>query len=310
MDCEFCTVKDSPRSSSVERVVRQVASLVETHNIRFFFLVDDLFGQNRKQTLRLCRMLADYQRAARVRLNITVQIRLDLARDAELLKEMRRAGVNIVCIGYESPIPEELEAMNKRIKPAEMLELTRLYHRAGLLIHGMFMFGYPLPEGRTLNLTPDQRVREFSRFIKRARLETLQVLLTVPAPGTALHDRLSAQNRIFPLDSIGWEYYDGNFPVFMPDPPMTPEKMLNSVSRIMSRFYRFRSMFAVARQVIVFPYLVFFLGNLARGWRKWTVDWRKELLRFGGWVTLRQWAAEFRKSRFSRKLKEAQRRLD
>jgi hypothetical protein len=91
---------------------------------------------------------------------------------------------------------------------------------------------------------------------------------------------------------------------------MTPETMQVGVRRIMGRFYRFRSMFAVARQVLVFPYLVFFLGNLQRGWRHWTVAWRNELVRFGGWITLRHWLREFRKGRFSHKLREAQRRLE
>ena len=41
MNCEFCTVKGKPRSASVERVVEQIATALEKHNARHFFIVDD-----------------------------------------------------------------------------------------------------------------------------------------------------------------------------------------------------------------------------------------------------------------------------
>ena len=202
MNCEFCTVKGKPRAAPVERVVEQIATLLESHNARYFFIVDDLFGHKRKDTLTLCRMLAEYQKAVGIRLDITVQIRLDRAKDGELLQAMRGAGINVVAIGFESPIAEELMAMDKRIKPEDMIAMTRIYHKAGFLVHGMFIFGYPLPEGLHLSISPAERVRLFRAFIKKTRLDTIQVLLPVPIPGTELADRLAAQNRIFPLDCM------------------------------------------------------------------------------------------------------------
>ena len=139
MNCEFCTVKGKPRSASPERVLKHIATALEEHDARDFFIVDDLFGHNRRDTLRFCRLLADYQEAVGIKLDLTVQIRLDIGRDKELLTAMRNAGVNIVCIGFESPIPEELAAMDKRLKPEDMVDLARLYHEAGFLVHGMFI---------------------------------------------------------------------------------------------------------------------------------------------------------------------------
>jgi len=37
---------------------------------------------------------------------------------------MRQAGINMVCIGFESPIAEEIKDMNKHIKPEEMVSFT------------------------------------------------------------------------------------------------------------------------------------------------------------------------------------------
>jgi radical SAM superfamily enzyme YgiQ (UPF0313 family) len=245
MDCEFCTVKGKPRPASVERVLKQFASALENYNGRNFFIVDDLFGHFRNETLRLCKMLEEYQKASRTKFDITIQIRLDRAKDAELLTAMRKANINTVCIGFESPIPKELTAMSKRTKPEEMITLARLYRKAGFLVHGMFIFSYPLAGGIKLELSVKERVRAFMSFIRKAKIDTIQVLLPVPLPGTELTERLKNANRIFDRKYIGWEYYDGNFPLFIPDAPMAPEDMHYAIRKIMSRFYRFRSMFAV-----------------------------------------------------------------
>lgn len=310
MNCEFCTVKGKPRAASPERVLEQIAALLETHDARHFFIVDDLFGHNRVETMKLCHMLTDYQKAVGTRLDITVQIRLDRGRDNELLQAMRRASINTVAIGFESPIAEELSAMDKRIVPEDMLVMTHLFHQAGFLVHGMFIFGYPLPEGVKLNMSMKDRVQRFREFIRESRLDTIQVLLPVPLPGTALTDRLSAVNRIFPREAIGWEYYDGNFPLFLPDEPLTPEEMQLAIRRIMGRFYRFRTMFAIGRNVLIFPGMMLSLWNIRFGWRKWYRIWRTDLLRFGGWIILQRWLSHFRRGSFAEKLARAKEGLD
>lgn len=305
MNCEFCTVKGKPRTASVERVVEQIASALETRNARHFFIVDDLFGNKREDTLRLCALLADYQKAIGINIDITIQIRLDRAKDAELLKAMRAAGINKICIGFESPIADELAAMNKHIRPEEMLAMTRLYHQAGFLVHGMFIFGYPLPEGARLDMPTRERVKHFRTFIRKARLDTLQLLLPIPLPGTEMTARLAAQNRVFPRDSIGWEYYDGNFPLFWPDKPLTPEDMQASLHKIMGRFYRFRYFFVIGLNILIFPAMIFSLGNITFGWRKWYRSWRNAILRFGGWLMIRHWLSDFKKGQFPQKLAQA-----
>jgi radical SAM superfamily enzyme YgiQ (UPF0313 family) len=271
--------------------------------------VDDLFGHIRTDTLRLCELLTAYQKAVKARFDITVQIRLDRAKDAELLKAMRAASINTVCIGFESPIADELSAMNKKIKPEAMLAMTKLYHQAGFIVHGMFIFGYPLPDGASMKMSASNRVRQFRWFIKKSRLDTIQVLLPVPLPGTELTDRLSADNRIFPRAHIGWEYYDGNFPLFVPDDPVTPEEMQLAIRKIMGRFYRFRHMFSVGWNVLIFPAMMITLWNLQFGWRRWYKLWRTDLLRFGGWLIIQRWVAHFRRSPFPEKLARAKESL-
>ncbi len=309
MDCEFCTVKGKARFAEPERLMEQIAHLHETFGARQFFIVDDLFGQDRKETLRLCRMLKEDRERVGNRLRLTVQIRLDKGKDTEMLQAMHEAGIFAVCIGFESPIAEELVAMDKRLRPEEMISLARRYGQAGFLVHGMFIFGYPMGEGVHFRMPAKERDRHFRRFIKQARLDTVQVMLPIPLPGTELTRRLKDQNRVFSRELVGWEYYDGNFPLFVPDAPMTPEEMHASVRHITGRFYRFRHMFNVGLNILSFPMLLFYLHNLNSGWWKWYRHWTNNVTRFGGWLIMRRWMAEFKKSSFSSKLAEAKKLL-
>jgi radical SAM superfamily enzyme YgiQ (UPF0313 family) len=307
MDCEFCTVKGKPRASCPERLLEQIRLLVEKRDARHFFIVDDLFGQQREETIQFCRQLRDYQRRIRTRLDFTAQIRLDKAKDGQLLSAMRHAGINTVAIGFESPIAEELKAMNKHIKPEDMIFLTKIFHKHGLLVHGMFIFGYPMEEGVVFNMTARKRFKCYQQFIQRAHLDTIQILTPIPLPGTQLRERLKRQNRIFPLEDVGWEYYDGNFPIFEPDAPLTAEEMQLSARKIMASFYRFQYFFKIGLNILLFPSLIFFLVNIKLGWRRWYRAWRNDLVRFMGWIIIQGWNANFQKDRFLAKLQSARR---
>lgn len=309
MECEFCTVKGKLRCASPERMLERISYLLETRGARVFFVVDDLFGQDRDETIRFCNMLRDYQKRLKVRMDLGVQIRLDKAKDPELLKAMREASINMVAIGYESPIDAELKAMNKRLKSEDMLKMTKVFRDFGFLVHGMFIFCYPMKEGLNFSMSPDDRAKHYRKFIKKAKIDTIQVLLPVPLPGTQLRDRLLRQHRIYPLQDVGWEYYDGSFPLFMPDKPMNSEEIHAAGKTIMSKFYHFKNMFMVGFTIVFFPALLFHLHDIKAGWRMWYRPWRNRIIRFGGWATMRQWTSAFHKDVFFDKIKKAKQDL-
>lgn len=309
MDCEFCTVKGKPRYASPERLLERISFLLETKDARKFFIVDDLFGQQRDETIRFCNMLRGYQKDIGRRLDLGVQIRLDKAKDPELLTAMRQAGINFIAIGFESPIEEELKAMNKRLKPEDMLDLTKVFRKFGFLVHGMFIFGYPIREGVNFKMSAKEQVKRFKNFMTKAHLDTFQVMLPIPLPGTELRKRLEQEKRIYSPQDLGWEYYDGNFLLFEPDGPMKPEEMQASPMKIMGRIYQFKYMFMIALNVFSFPYMIFFLHNVKYGWKKWYRPWRQSLIRFGAWITMKKWKSAFKKDDFSIKLQKAKKHL-
>ncbi len=258
MNCEFCTVKSKVRCPSSDYLVAQITSLHERFHAMDFFIVDDLFGQNRGFALDFCRKIKDYQARLRIKFHFTVQIRLDKAGDQELLTAMRAAGIQVLAVGYESPIPEELKAMSKSLHPDDMIRNTKLFHRAGFLVHGMFIFGYPAMPGQDFRMSAKDRCAAFKKFIRKSGVDTIQILLPVPLPGTELTARLNEQKRVFSRQNIGWEYYDGNFQLFEPDAPLTALEMQEMAKKLMTHFYRWSSMVSICMSIFTFPALIFF----------------------------------------------------
>lgn len=308
MQCEFCTVRGKPRPATPQRTLQNISYIVETFKAKKFFIVDDLFGQYRSDTINFCKLLTEYQNNLNIKLDITVQIRLDKAKDTELLESMREAGIYTVAIGFETPIEEELVMMHKNTKPQEMVKLANIYHKHGFLVHGMFIFGYPIDNA--VNKIPvKEKIVIYKNFIKEAKIDTLQVLLPVPLPGTEFRDRLLKQNRIYPTSDIGWEYYDGNFPLFVPDKPYRAEELHIASREIMGGFYKFHYMFSVGIYTCSFPHLIFFFNNIKIGFERWYRLWRNAIIRFGGWVIIKNWIRQFRKDDFYEKQKVVHKKL-
>jgi len=267
---------------------------VETKKARRFFIVDDRLEQDLAGTIKLFEMIAAKYRKQLV---FTVQIRLEAAKNTELLKVMVKAGVRTLCIGYESPIDEELKTMHKGYSSTNMLEWTRIYRTYGFRIHAMFIFGYPLKEGLAGVLTKE-RVRGFKRFIRKAHFDTIQILHPVPIVGTELRSRLEKQGRIFSREIVPWRYYDGSYVCFRPV-GMTLREFQDTPMELMKWFYGPMSFIGVALKTLAFPF-----DYLMRGWDRWHHHWYRDVVKYGGHLLIGRWKKRQRGNNFLKKLQE------
>jgi radical SAM superfamily enzyme YgiQ (UPF0313 family) len=279
--CEFCSVKnDSPRWASAQNLFETIGYLKESRGAKQLFITDDNTGEkkDREETIKAFRKIAEEYGSS---LWTIVQIGLESAKDTELLDAMKKAGVREVCIGYESPIDEELKAMRKGYSSSDMLEWTRIFHRFGFLIHGMFIFAYPADLG--VHIPLKERIGRYKKFIASADLDTIQVLIATPLAGTALRERLEKEDRLLSLDVVPWSYYDGNHVCYVPS-DMTMEELQQSVMKIMKHFYHARSFWRIGVRTILMP-----LDFMVRGWHAWYRGWRNDIKKFGGYILISQW---------------------
>jgi len=190
-----------------------------------------------------------------------------------------------------------------------MIRWTKTLHRYGFFIHGMFIFGYPKKTKFRHRLTLEEQTRRFFTFIKKAKIDTLQILLTVPLPGTDLRKRLEKEGRIYSQGDIGWEYYDGQFPLFEPDDGITPEELQMAAKRIMGRIYRPGRLLEIIIHILIhFPFMVFLptisivsfrVKYIIKAFIRWKNGYlRKPLMQFGGYIILKKWVKTFNKDKF------------
>ena len=114
---------------------------------------------------------------------------------------------------------------------------------------------------------------------------------------------------MLPLAEIGWEYYDGNFPLIVPDPPLTTTEVHRSQLAIMGRFYRPSRMPSVVYHTLRFPVAMLPLVNLRARWRHWYRHWRNNVVGSVGYFVMKNWRKQFEDGPFKDKLEHAHIRL-
>ena len=238
--CEFCVVNKqygAYKACSIEKTMRQVTKYSDMGYTAFFF-TDDYFAQNAAETIELCKRIGDYKRTFRKKIDLIVQVRSEVADNDELIQAMKYAGVTTMAIGYESPIDEELKAMKKGVTVKLLIERSRKLAES-FYLHGMFIFGYPKPMGiESAAMTLRQRAKEYARFFRKAKLDTVQVVNAVPLPGSELRARLEKEGRVFPKEMTGWDKYDGLFLCYDPTPEgLDPYELQNLPKILMKKRY-------------------------------------------------------------------------
>ncbi len=282
-NCEFCSVKGGVHSASARHLFETVNWLVATRGAKKFFIVDDRLEEDLPGTIEFFRLI---KQKYGNRLSFLVQIRLESAENLELITAMTEAGVRTVCIGYESPIDEDLKAMRKGFASAKMLEWTQILGRY-FWIHAMCIFGYPAKDGNS-GIPAREMENRFKIFIRKAnkvakRGLSIQILKAVPAIGTDLRRRLAKEGVLFPLELLPWRYYDGNWACFMPK-NMTLQEFQQIPIQLMSWFYYPLSFAKICLKTLVFP-----VDYLVRGWHEWKRGWYRDVVIYAGSRLMQKW---------------------
>jgi len=226
-NCSFCSVillfGRKYRVNSVDRVMEEIRQNGLQANHIFF--CDDNFCADRKRTKELCeRILSEG-----LKIEWSAQVRVEAAKDHELLELMARSGCYIVFVGLESINPATLKAYNKSQTVEGIKDCVVNFHRHGIKVHGMFVFGSEEDHF--------QVIRDTVKVSRQLDLDSLQYLILTPVPGTPFYQEMEAQNRIICRD---WSQYDGHNTVFQPR-QFTPYELQLETTRAMKKFYSWPS---------------------------------------------------------------------
>ncbi|MFZ0589473.1 MAG: hopanoid biosynthesis associated radical SAM protein HpnJ [Bryobacteraceae bacterium] len=153
--------------------------------LKEIFFDDDTFNYQKARTLDLCSKLKP--------IKMTWSCTSRVTTDYDTLKAMKEAGCRLLIVGYESGEQQIL----KNIKKGATIDMARRFtancKKLGLTIHGDFMVGLP---GETR-----ESIRKSIDFAKELDVETIQVSIAHPFPGTEFYDSLK-QNGLITIDAM------------------------------------------------------------------------------------------------------------
>jgi len=219
-DCSFCSVTKifgrRYRFRNAESVMEELGS----RKTNAVFFCDDNFAAHPKRTYALLNFMLKNKIQ-----NWSCQVRCDIAKDNSLLDLMARAGCRVVCVGFESVNSLSLKAYEKKQTIDEIITAIRSFHKRKIKIHGMFVLGSDNDNRKT--------IWDTVRFARKEKIDTLQMSILTPFPGTKVYEDLERENRIFTKD---WSLYDGQHIVFRPKLISARELQVNIV-KAYSKFY-------------------------------------------------------------------------
>jgi radical SAM superfamily enzyme YgiQ (UPF0313 family) len=179
----------------------EIDEAVNKYGAREICFVDEMFGANRDEALKLAEGIL--QRGYRVFLRIST--RVDHI-DREILSLLKRAGLYSVGLGMESGSDDILRYNNKGISKVQIREAARLVKSLGLEIRGYFMVNMPGETKRDIERTED--------FIKELRLDFVNIQIAYPYPNTPFRRLAERKYRIIEEKWNSWEFSDGDDVVF------------------------------------------------------------------------------------------------
>jgi hopanoid biosynthesis associated radical SAM protein HpnJ len=189
--CTFCLWPQTHsghrwRLRSSDDIVNECRYALENFpGLKEIFFDDDTFNYQKARTIELCSKLKH--------LNFTWSCTSRVTTDYDTLKAMKEAGCRLLIVGYESGDQQIL----KNIKKGATIDMARRFtancKKLGLTIHGDFIVGLP---GETRDT-----IRKSIDFAKELDVETIQVSIGHPFPGTEFYDHVK-KNGLITLDAM------------------------------------------------------------------------------------------------------------
>lgn len=225
-NCTFCCVTEVFGRRYRHRSTESILEELTRYRGKNVFFCDDNFTAKPELTKELLRAMIN--KGIKLK-GWGAQVRVDAARDDELLSLMERSGCAIVYIGFESINPATLEGYNKKQTVADIEKAIHRFHNHGIRIHGMFVFGADTDTVETIRQTTD--------FALQSRIDSIQFMILTPFPNTPFYNKLENEGRVLSRD---WSLYDGHHTVFQPA-LLSPEELQFETIKAMKSFYSLKN---------------------------------------------------------------------
>jgi radical SAM superfamily enzyme YgiQ (UPF0313 family) len=241
--CSFCCIQapfksgerqsglkeavNSYRYWSPERVVAQIALLVERYGVSNLKLADEMFVLNPRHVTRICDLLIE----RRYDLNIWAYARVDTVRE-DMIDKLRAAGFRWLAFGIEAADAHVRDDVAKGFGQDEIFATLQRVRAAGIHVIGNYIFGLPEDDHASMQLTLDLALE--------LNCEFANLYCAMAYPGSALY-RLALERGWALPES--WSGYSQHSVECMP----LPTRHLSAAEVLRFRDAAFDSYFTGAR---------------------------------------------------------------
>ncbi len=227
--CSYCVypqnlVGHKYRFRSVENVVDEMEFIGKAFpQVREIFLEDDTLTVNRDR----CRSLAAEIRRRGLKLTWTTNSRADA--DFQTLRELKLAGLRLVCVGFESGDQAVLDGIGKKITVEQMKRFAKNARKAGVMVHGCFLVGSKGESRETLKKTLDLALT--------LRPDTAQFYPIMVYPGTKAFQWAKDNGYIQAKQWRDWLTAEGLHNSVVSNPELPSEELVRFCDHARRRFY-------------------------------------------------------------------------
>ena len=223
--CTFCA---EPLMNGLKfryRPVDEVIHEMETCGARTISINDaDFFGtpERPKEVMRALK-----GRGLKWQAGVTSK----LAQDDRMLELAAESGCTLLSIGFEFISRSTLRSVHKHVnQPDQFAALVEKVHSYGIMVFGLFMFGFDGDDRSSFGATAD--------FTINTKFDACAYSALTPYPGTLTWYEMRKANRIVSYD---WTRYDQGHVVYQPA-QMSATELRQEIAKVYDRFYSASSM--------------------------------------------------------------------
>ena len=244
--CAYCVYPQTMmghryRLRSVGNVVDELEFISrELPEVKEIFLEDDTLTVDKKRAMAISQEIIDRG----LRIIWSTNSRADA--DYETMRIMHKSGCRLLCVGFESGSQEILDKLQKHIIRDNYFKFRDDARRAGLLIHGCFMYGN---DGET-----KETMRQTLELAKELNCDTAQFYPIMVYPGTRAYDDYKKMGYITAHSYREWLTPDGQHNCVISLPNISKEDLVAFCDQSRREFYlRPRYILSKVRQIFSHP---------------------------------------------------------
>lgn len=225
--CTFCTQwrhwRGTWRVKSPKRIADEMEFCYQDYGSRFIWLTDDNFGSGDR-----VKQLADelHQRRVGDDLSWFLQMRCDdVLRNEVAFPMLKKAGLQWVMVGVESPHPSTLTKFRKDITQEEAKKAVRLLRKNGIFSHVMFIIGE--------RSDSSEQIFDLREFVNELDPDFVIFTVLTPFPGTEIFEEAERNGWI---EDHNLAHYDMAHAI-MPTETLTKDEVQEELYECYRSFY-------------------------------------------------------------------------